>query len=200
MSEIVKAKTDVVVTIEHINGSDRQVADAARTTINLAAGDKEITPAYMRKMYMCEHSPIRIKEFNILIENIPYWVAMHFVRHHVGVTPFVSTQRTDRTNTSKRGEQDAPVMLRMVANAQAIMAMSRKRLCLCASKETRAIWIKVLNAIKEYDEALYKCCVPECVYRGFCPEFYDCSDKGTKVRYCDTQAYQIALEEYRDFK
>ena len=106
------------ITVEHVNGTDRQIADAARTTIGLDSLTKEVSPNYMRKMYLCEHSPIRIKSFNILIENIPYWVAMHFVRHHVGVTPFVSTQRDDRQldenydrNTTGQGE---PVKLRMV--------------------------------------------------------------------------------------
>lgn len=32
--------------------------------------------------------------------------------------------------------------------------------------------------------------VPECVYRGFCPEFHSCG-------YDKTEAFKQALEEYR---
>jgi len=35
------------------------------------------------------------------------------------------------------------------------------------------------------------CCVPECVYRGFCPEFKPCG-------YCNTPAFQQALAAYRE--
>ena len=163
------------VTVTDVGGTYRDVANAARTTINMAEGDKEISEEYMYKMYKCEHSPIRLRQFRIVIENCPSWVATHFCRHHIGVEKFVSTQRTDRTGVDRNKlPQDAPVRLEMWANAQAMINISRKRLCNCASKETRRIWIMVLNELYEIDRPLCECCVPECVYRGHCPEYKGC--------------------------
>ena len=184
---------DLKVTIEHVNGTNRQVADAARTTISLDSIDKRVTDLYMRRMYLCEHSPIRIKEFNILIENIPYWIAMHLVRHHVGVTPFVSTQREDRVKIACDRDhlsQGAYVNLRMVANAQAMIAMSRKRLCKQAHKDTQAVWKEVLQEIEKIDGPLFRSCVPECVYRGYCYEFNPCG-------FTQDDDYLEALISYR---
>ena len=112
----------VKITVTDIGGTYRDVADAARTTIGLKEGKKEISESYMYKMYKCEHSPIRLREFKIVIENCPSWVATHFVRHHIGVEKFVSTQRTDRTGIDRNKlPQDAPVRLQMNCNAQAII-------------------------------------------------------------------------------
>ena len=180
------------ITVTDCGGTYRDVADAARTTIHLEEGDKEVKESYMYRMYKSEHSPIRLREFKIVIDDCPYWVAMHFVRHHVGMTPFVSTQRTDRTGTDRtKLPQDAPVRLQMNANAQAMINMSRKRLCRCASMETRAIWRGVLEELKKIDTPLYMCCVPECVYRGHCPEMWGCFfDK--------TETYKVIRKSYQE--
>lgn len=181
---------NIKITINDFGGTYRDVADAARTTIGLEEGTKEIKDGYMYKMYMCEHSPIRLREFKIVIENCPSWVATHFVRHHIGVEKFVSTQRTDRTGIDRNKlPQDTPVRLQMNCNAQAMINISRKRLCSCASEETRKIWEMVLEELKKIDEPLYRCCVKECVYRGFCPEFKSC-------KYDKTKAFKKELEEY----
>ena len=52
---------NVKVTVTDVGGTYRDVANAARTTINMAEGDKEISEEYMYKMYKCEHSPIRLR-------------------------------------------------------------------------------------------------------------------------------------------
>ena len=135
---------------------------------------------WKKKILASEHSPIRVLNFTFRIHDLPYWVAMHLVRHHVGMTPFVSTQRTDRTgidrNELKQGEL---VMLIMNMNAQALINICHKRLCKQASKETReviqAIVDEVLKTNPEFNEVL----VPNCVYRGGkCTEFFSCG-KGT---------------------
>ena len=61
---------DIKVTVTDVGGTYRDVANAARTTINMAEGDKEISEEYMYKMYKCEHSPIRLRQFRIVIENL----------------------------------------------------------------------------------------------------------------------------------
>jgi thymidylate synthase ThyX len=58
----------------------------------------------------------------------------------------------------------------MTCNAQALINISRKRLCTCASKETREVWKAVKEAIAEIDPIMAKHMVRECIYRGFCPE------------------------------
>ena len=46
-----------------------------------------------------------------------------------------------------------------------------------------------IEELKKIDEPLYRCCVKECVYRGFCPEFKSC-------KYDKTKAFEKELEEY----
>lgn len=65
---------------------------------------------------------------------------MHFVRHHEGCEKFIHSQREDRRNLGiPRDElpQGSFNDMDMVANAQALINISRKRLCSCASPETR---------------------------------------------------------------
>ncbi len=182
-----------IVTIESVQGSYREVADRARTTIGMDGGDKPISEAYMRKMYLCEHSPIRIRSFIIKIKNVPSWLATHFVRHHVGYTPFVSTQRDDRNPNIKDRDEEPQgnlVTLEIHANSQAIINVSRKRCCNCAHPRARALWREVLNKLEEIDPALVKTCVRECVYRGWCFEHKSCN-------YHLTQGFEKELKEYR---
>ena len=79
----------------------------------------------------------------------------------------------------------------MTCNAQAIINISRKRLCSCASKETREAWGQVVEKLKEVDPVLAEVCVPECIYRGFCPEIDRCCG------YCFTPLYRSRLQSYR---
>ena len=76
------------------------------------------------------------------------------------------------------------------ANAQAVMFISRRRLCSQASPETRAAWQLVVDEIAKVEPEVASCCVPECVYRGFCPEFKPCGFFGSP-------AYKKMLENYR---
>lgn len=78
----------------------------------------------------------------------------------------------------------------MTCNAQAFINISRKRLCKCASKETREAWIQVIEYLKTIDPILAEKCVPECVYRGFCPETDRCCG------YVNTGTYMLQRKEY----
>ena len=173
------------------SGTWRDVADAARTTIRLDAGVKEPTAKWKKRILLAEHSPIRKLCFNWKWEDLPYWVSVHFVRHKFGIEHFVSTQRSDRTGVNRDdSRQDAPVMHECFANAQAMMFISRRRLCAQASPETRAAWRAVVDELAKVEPELAECCVPECVYRGFCPEFKCCGFFGSP-------AYEKAVENYR---
>ena len=173
-------------------GTWRQVADAARTTIRLAGGTKEPSVRWKKRILLAEHSPIRKLTFAWKWLNLPYWVSVHFVRHKFGIEHFVSTQRTDRTGEDRTEKtQDAPVIHECFANAQAVMFISRRRLCNQASPETRAAWRLVVDEIAKHEPEVAACCVPECVYRGFCPEFKPCG-------FCGSPAWKAAVEAYRN--
>lgn len=130
---------------------------------------------WKRKILLAQHSPIRALQFLIQFE-CPYFVQNHLVRHHEGVQWFVGSQRNDRQNEYDRNaaRQDTPVMVTCVINAEALMFISRRRLCSQASKETRDVWRSVVDAVAKVDSVLASCCVPECIYRGFCPEMKPC--------------------------
>lgn len=170
----------------------RDVADAARTTIRMEEGEKEPSSAWKRRILLSEHSPIRQMTFKWKWIGLKYWVSVHFVRHKIGIEHFVSTQRTDRTGVNRdETPQSAPVNHECYANAQSLIFISRKRLCRQASTETTAAWKMVLGEVKKHEPELFSVCVPECVYRGFCPEFKTCG-------YTSTKTFQKALDAYRN--
>ena len=188
---------DISVSLVSRLGTWQNVRDAARNTVSkkLLGPDKEVSQEFKRKILMSEHSPIRVLQFMILIENLPSWVSVHLVRHGAGVTPFVSTQRDDRTGSSvPRGElpQGAPVSHMMLANAQALINIARKRECYLASPETTHTVRLIQKLMREIGEPeLAEVMVPECVYRGFCPE------EPCKSRYAWTPKFQRDVENYR---
>ena len=181
------------ITVSHVSGTNREVADRARTTIGLGEGTKQVSNEYMRKLYLCEHSPIRTQHYRIKMEDVPYWVVMHLVRHNVGISGhFVSTQRTDRTGEDRNSKsQDALVMYEVELNAQAIINISRRRLCNCASKETRKVWQMVVDELRKINEPLAQCCVADCIYRNWCYEHKTCG-------YHLTNSFNAKVNEYRE--
>ena len=165
--------------------------ELARLACQFTTHRHESSTISLHDLYACEHSPIRTQIFLVHMLEIPTAVSVHFVRHKIGIEHFVSTQRTDRTGVDRTDmPQSAPVDHECFANAQAVIFISRKRLCRQASPETTAAWTLVLDEIKRSEPELFSVCVPECVYRGFCPEFKCCG-------YAKTDAYQAALAAYR---
>lgn len=180
-----------------VKGTWREVANAARTTIHQEAGNGEPSSNWKRRMLFAEHSPIR----QIIIKwkwlDIPYWVSVHLVRHWLGIIHWVRTQRTDRTGI-KRDEkpQGSFIEHEAEANAQAIINISRRRLCRQASKETRIAWKTFLESIKNKEPELYSVCVPECIYRnGLCPEYESCGWNQTKEFDSELNKYLFEMRE-----
>jgi len=174
-----------------VRGTWREVADAARTTIGREKGTGEPPSAWKRQMLLAEHSPIRQLTIQWKWRNLKYWISVHFVRHKIGIEHFVRTQRTDRTGQDRdQIAQSATVDHECLANAQAIINISRKRLCRQASLETQEAWKTLVAAIAKPEPELASVCVPECVYRGFCPELKSCG-------YNQTEAFKTALAKYR---
>ena len=174
-----------------VKGSWRDVADAARTTVNMGAGEGEPSSNYQRRLLLSEHSPIRKLVVNWKWFNLKYFVSVHFVRHKFGIEHWVRTQRTDRTGVNRDElPQGAVVEHEAEANAQAIINVSRKRLCMKASPETREAWNIFLYGLVDSEYELVSACVPDCIYRGYCYEMDSCG-------FFRTEAFQQELESYR---
>lgn len=91
---------------------------------------------------------------------------------------------------SSRFDRYTPTDIMCLINAEAIINMSRKRLCTKASKETREIWQKVCELIEECDPDLYPHLVKPCVATGVCREHKSCG-------YIKTMAFSREREEYK---
>lgn len=176
--------------------------DLARTTLNKDKVCRTPSDAFKKKILLAEHSPIRACQYIIELNNIPNWASQHIARHDAFAyhcvrdssndVHFVGTQRTDRTGVDRNElPQNTPVNHTIYCNANDLINISTKRLCGCASKETRLIWQAVKKAIKKIDKPMADAMVPSCVYRGFCPEIDRCCG------YSYTKAYSEWLEEYR---
>lgn len=157
----------------------------------------ECSPVHLRRTSGSAWHPI--KDDDIVCSVQKYTVNTRLVRHHEGCEKFVHSQRQDIRNLENdygiknRDElpQGALNDMDMTCNAQAFINISRKRLCRCASPETRHAWESAIDYLKEVDPMLASVCVPECIYRGFCPEFDRCCG------YVNTEAYKKRLLEYR---
>jgi hypothetical protein len=155
------------------------------------------TDNWCKKMLKAMHSPLRGRIF-IIEMTVPYWVSVHFSRHKVGVDHFVQSQRTDRTGEERdKKPQDAPVRHAMLINAEAIINISRKRLCGKADIETQKAWNAVVKALREVDPVLAAFCVPECIFRGYCPEFESCGrfDRPKAIAYREKYVRAFLPEE-----
>lgn len=175
----------------------KRVLNAARRTIGREQSSNEPSDSWKSKILLAEHSPIRLLEYDFGWRKIRQWVTAHLVRHHEGCEKFVHSQRGDRRELPcerDRLPQGARNDMDMTANAQALISISRKRCCMCASKETRDAWALVLNELEKVDPVLRSKCVRECVYRGFCPEWM------SKCKYCYSPAYWLELKNYRNTK
>lgn len=178
----------------------KRALNAARRTIGKEPLNKEPSDSWKAKMLLAEHSPIRLVEFEWTWNGIKQWVTTHIVRHHEGCEKMVHSQRGDRraileeygVETRDELPQGAVNDMDMTANAQALINISRKRLCSCASPETRAAWKQVQEAIRKVDPIMAEKMVPECIYRGFCPEFMN------PCGYSKTLQFEEALKKYRN--
>ena len=186
--------------------------NAARRTIGKPSLNKEPSDNWRKMVIMAEHSPIKLVEYLISFKDLRQWVGVHLLRHE-HMLPFIHSQRVDRREDidsltervmsiieedvksdesfNKRDYlfQGEPNDQDFVVNAQTLINISRKRLCHCASKETREAWVAVKEAIKEFDPIMASFMVPNCIYRGRCPEMNTCG-------YYKTDKFKKELDEY----
>lgn len=135
----------------------------------------EVSDEWKTKILKAEHSPIRTLMFTIKME-IPYYSSVHFCRHSVGVSHYVSTQRNDRQNNyDRRGaRQDALVSHIMDINAQALINMSHRRLCFQADTVTRQTMEEITCKVMEVSPEIGRMMCPMCDYRKGCNEIKSC--------------------------
>lgn len=169
----------------------KDVLNAARFTQRKEPLDKEPSSEFKRKIIKAEHSPLRCLMFNIDFYDIPNYISVHLVRH-VHAQPFVSTSRPDIDGKQiPREEQKKidPVNMRLFLNAQEIINIGRVRLCNKAEAKTRALWKEVVDKLKETEPELAAACVPNCIYRGHCPEIKSCG-------IADTATFPLVVNDY----
>ena len=154
-----------------------EIKNECRHTTNKEDTDIPATKEFKKKALIAEHSPIRLGRIKWRWEGIKSWISVHFARHWLGWEKFVSTQRTDRTGVDRdANRQDTPVNMDIEANPQALINVSRWRLCFQAASETREHMedLKISIAADAHEEEISNVMVPNCVYRGGCPEFAMC--------------------------
>lgn len=167
----------------------QEIKNSAMFTMGKSEG-KYPSSEWKKRILLAEHSPVRDGYFILNCYEIPSFVIGHIVRHFNGVEKYVQSLRPDRAEYDEVPNRNTLQNVRLRINFQAFINISRKRLCTCASPETRQFWNLVLETIKVYEPELYAVCHRECVYRGFCSEMNCCG-------YDKTEAFQKELEEYR---
>ena len=172
-----------------ISATKLTTPDLARLACQYTMHSHAASSITMDRLYAMEHSPIRTQIFAVEMVGIPNFVSVHFVRHHVGVDHYVQTMRVDR-GADEVANRLTPTNHLMIANAQALINMARKRLCHKASPETRDVMEKIMTAIGGVDTALGSVMVPECYYRGFiCHERATCGQMPNVKHYLETWAW-----------
>ena len=174
----------------------QDVKDSTMNTIGKTTGIYP-TSEWKRKILLSEHSPIRRIKFYWRWKDLKYWVSVHIVRHKIGIEHWISTQRTDRTGVD-RDELPQGTLINHAceADAQALINISRKRLCNCASKETRVAWQEVKEKIALVEPEMASVMVRECIYRnGLCPEFKSCGYNKTEIFKNELDDYVLGFEQ-----
>lgn len=171
-------KTEII----KIKGSWEEVVNDCRTTVGKGELGKSPSEKFKKEILISEHSPIRSMSVKWQWVNIPSWVATHFSRHKWEC--FIKTQRTDRTGVSRdKLQQDAPVIMTGEANTQHLIDTARKRLCYLASRETRQYMEDLKSRIDIDEPEIADVLVPNCVYRGGCPEPGGCGSSDSPCWY-----------------
>lgn len=134
------------------------------------------TDEWKAKILRARHSPIRELKFVFFLSDIPYWVSVHLVRH-VHAQPYVKSQRNDRQGDYDRtaAPQNAPVNMMWSMNAEELITIANKRLCMQASKETRELVEMMLDEVIKLCPEFTTELVPMCERNGgVCYEMFPC--------------------------
>jgi thymidylate synthase ThyX len=124
------------------------------------------------------HSPVRAVIYRFYFEGVPTFVSVHLVRHHIGVQPYVQSQREDKTKIPRedRRQTDLVNMLFDI-NPNGLLSIAKARLCSKASIETREVVIAIKKALEggdEYDKAVAAYMMAPCEWYKQCFEMRPC--------------------------
>lgn len=159
--------------ILEVNGSWKRVLELCRSTVGKEGTGKEPSDSFKRRILIAEHSPIRHIKILWRWDKLESWIATHWSRHMWEC--FIESQRSDRTGVDRRKlPQDQLVKFTGEANVQHLIDTMRKRLCYQAASETRETAEELKTAIHEIEPEISDVLVPNCVYRGGCPELNCC--------------------------
>jgi hypothetical protein len=149
--------------------------------VTMGRTEKPKTPPsskLLRGVLRARHSPCRVLNFAWLIEGIPSNIATHLARH-VHAVPFVSSLRNDRQERidGDLAPRNTPVDMIFYCNAEELMTVANKRLCMLASAKTRKVVQMMCTtaqaAMPEFEGTL----VPMCKYHGgVCHEITPCNE------------------------
>lgn len=181
------------IVAELVPGSWERALRMCRNTVWKDATFKEPSDAFKEELCKSEHGPLALVEYYIHQPNIKYWMTAHFTRHKMGVTWGQGSSRDDRHKMDvPRDElpQGMNVPLDCQINGLELIYMARRRLCHMAHAETIKRMMAILEAVKKVDPIIVKYCVPNCIYRGHCPEKYGCG-------YAQTEKFKRDIEAYR---
>ena len=147
-------------------------------TLNTVGKSSTVLPKdeWMVKLVESEHSPLRELPYAFRL-TIPYYVSTHLVRHHVGFSHYVQSQRNDRQSNYDRTKapQDAMVSHIITMNAQSFVHLAHARLCYQAEDLTRWVVTEMVRLANETNPEMKNVLVPKCQYRnGKCTEFNCC--------------------------
>ena len=121
----------------------------------------------LHKLLRAKHSPIRVLQFAFLLEAIPSNTATHLCRH-VHAQPFVSSLRNDRQNImdGDKAPRETPVDMIYYVNAEELMTIANKRLCLKAAQKTREVVQAMCDLAEKEMPAFEGLFVAQCVRNG----------------------------------
>lgn len=133
------------------------------------------TSEWKKRILGARHSPIRYLRYSFLIEGIPSNTATHLCRH-VHAQPYVSSLRNDRQSEfdGDAARRDTPVNMIFDVNAEELMVIANKRLCIKSAERTRAVVKKMCELAIGVTPELKEFLVPMCEYTHFCYEFNSC--------------------------
>ena len=174
----------------------RRVKNHCRTTDNKDFTDKNPTDTFKKKLLMSEHTPIRLLEFDWSWKGIPYWVSTEWSRHKF--EKFISSQRDDRLiDDIPRAEKPQGTLVNFdgYANMQNLIDAFRKRLCYKATPEARGLAEDFKIQLGKMFSAEANVLVPNCIYRGGCPEFKSCGLYNRFLAFCNRKYPSIELSD-----
>lgn len=174
--------------------------ESALFTVNKPYTGKIPSNKWKAKICLSEHSMLADIRYIVEMFDVECWSSQHIARHDAfaGHTireskeiHYVGTSRTDITGIDrKKLYQDAPVAHRINLSAKDFITLSKLRLCKKASYETRVKWGEVVKELSKIDPVTASKCVPNCIYRGRCPE------TDGSCGYDKTEKFKTELENY----